>query len=239
MLSQLHDFWSEYRKIIIPVMIVLSIGYLSLFFKIGIFFEDTFLEKSSEGSITSYVGKNVEGRIRIDVKEFDSEKSIVTYRLPNQLEFHYTVLSIKEAYKKHYQIEILDDKDDTVFKGTYDADGFYLRDDSGEIVFDYDISGFGYDNKRFLSSYRPSFLTTVKRSLLENETYRGDGGYLAVAIILSVFIIIDINNPLFFFYLRNALSVKDPEPSELYMTLQHIAWIVYPFMIFILLIIAL
>lgn len=220
-------------------MSVLFIWYLSIFFDNGIFFENVFLEKSSDGSITSYVGKHHEGRIRIDVEKIDFEESIVTYQLPNQLDFNFTVLSLKETYPMRYKIEILNDKDDSIFKGTYDANSYYLRDDNEEILFDYDISSLGYNNKSFLASYKPSYLTTVKRSLQENETYRGDSGYLAVAIFLFVFIIIDIKDPLFFFYLKNVLSVKDPEPSELYITIQHLSWVVYPFIIITLLIVAL
>ncbi|MFA9377156.1 MAG: hypothetical protein ACERKZ_10450 [Lachnotalea sp.] len=40
--------------------------------------------------------------------------------------------------------------------------------------------------------------------------------------------VIDIKFPLFFFQTRHLLEVSNPEPSDFYMFMQRISWVVYP-----------
>lgn len=86
--------------------------------------------------------------------------------------------------------------------------------------------------------YKISAIKVIDLVALANDTIRGELGYLILAILIFVLTLIDIKYPLLFFNLKYMFSVKDPEPSEFYISMQQISWIVMPIIGLILLIVA-
>lgn len=108
----------------------------------------------------------------------------------------------------------------------------FLRDKNGEILFDeiirIHVNTGDTVESRFSKDYEVSLLTFAYG---DNDTIRGNPQFLVIAIIFSIITIIDIKDPLFFFQLKHFLSVQDPEPTELYLLLQRISWVIYPIII--------
>lgn len=59
-----------------------------------------------------------------------------------------------------------------------------------------------------------------------------------MAIFLFILTIIDIKDPMLFFRLNHFLSVRDPEPTDFYISMQKVGWVVMPLLGIVLMIVA-
>lgn len=224
-------------KIILSCILILCIIlYLRVFCTNGVYFDNIFLEKKIVGLESHYIGTSPEGTIEIIVDESEKEKGCINviYKLPNNITRKYSVHFKKDSDNNIIQT-IKNDDGDNVFEGNYRTGGTFLYDKTGkpllkDIKINISIGSNDYKEK-YTEDYRISLINVTRFAYKEKETIRGNSGYLMIAVMLSIFIIIDIKNPLLFFELKYFLSVENPEPSELYITLQRIGWIVYPIII--------
>jgi hypothetical protein len=225
-------------KILIGCILILgAIFYLKIFFTKGAYFDGVFLKKESIEGEKHYIGKSVNGDIHIIVKELESEKGNidVIYKFPNDIVKSYSV-SFKESSKGHKRIEttVKNEMGNVIFEGTYQLEHNILFDKYGKllikklIAFDMETS---YSENRYTANYDISLTNILEFAYSNNDTIWGNGQYLAIAIILGIILIIDISNPLFFFTLKHSLSVSDPEPTDLYIAIQRISWVIYPIII--------
>ncbi|WP_432403877.1 hypothetical protein [Wukongibacter sp. M2B1] len=226
------------RVIVIVLISILMIGiffYLKAFFTKGAYFEGVFLEKEVIGEETNYIGRTIDGDIQIIVNKLEEEKGKIEaiFKLPNNITRKFNISFEDNAYKKTQTIT--NELGDVIFEGSYESGSMILFDKNGEILFDETIRM--YLNKRnetedrFPKNYEVSLLTITQFAYGENETIRGKSQFLAIAIILSIITIIDMRYPLLFFQLRHSLSVQDPEPTEIYVLIQRISWVIYPIII--------
>lgn len=222
-------------KITLIIILVITIFlYFKAFFTLGVYFNDTFLKKEVINEETHYMGKSKYGDIYIIVKgklnEFDESKTEVIYNLPNNNIQRFTVYyNYKEKWHTGY-VEIKDDKENTLFEGRYNKGSLFLYDKNNEpLMAEYIQSVTGNDEKvTYGTYYRVPFKNIAEFSFLEKDTLRGNVEMMLYGIILLIIFIIDIKSPLFFFTLSHFLYVKDPEPSELYIAIQRISWVIYP-----------
>ncbi|MBB6217153.1 hypothetical protein HNQ80_003259 [Anaerosolibacter carboniphilus] len=203
--------------------------YFKTFFTTGVYFDDTFLKKEAEGSDTHYVGKSKHGDFHhITVKKgIDQQSGVdVIYRLPNDLNKKYTV-TFRDAVNLEIGIEsIKNEEGNIIFEGEYSKNMPFLFDKNGDPLMEYDYI---IDEEiSYNADYRIPLKNVVDFSTFSNETIRGRFELLMFAIILFVLTAIDIKFPLFFFMLKNFLHVRNPEPSDLYITMQRISWYMYP-----------
>jgi len=75
----------------------------------------------------------------------------------------------------------------------------------------------------------------IKTATGDNIVNRGNPALFFIAMLFLVILLVDIKFPKFFFYTRHALSVDNPEPSELYTVIQKATWYIIPFVIIIIL----
>lgn len=64
-------------------------------------------------------------------------------------------------------------------------------------------------------------------------TARGSWALYAVMLLCSLVLALDAAFPLALFYWRHMCDVRDPEPSDFYLIVQRIGWVVYPILILI------
>ena len=224
-------------KIVLSCILILCIIlYLRAFFTKGVYFDNIFLEKKIVGLENHYIGTSPQGIIEIIVDESEKEKGYINviYKLPNNITRKYALYFKKDRDNNIIQT-IKNDDGDNVFEGNYKTGGIVLYDKTGKPLFNdikinISIDGNDYQEK-YTEDYRISLINVTRFAYKEKETIRGNFEYLMIAVILGIFTIIDIKRPLLFFNLRYFLSVSNPEPSELYITLQKIGWIVYPIII--------
>jgi hypothetical protein len=230
-----------FLKIFIGILIaIIFIFYFKTFFTNGVYFNDTFLKKEILPSERHYTGKSKYGSIQIIVKGLMNNQSSldVIYRLPNNINEQYTV-NFDNINNLEIGILNIKDKDDKIiFQG-----GVYSRNlrllipkDGQPIIYDGQILAIG--ESPYTDEYKTSLNNIVSFATSDNDMIRGEFQYLVPAIFLLLLTLIDFKFPLFFFTLRNFLSVKDPEPSEIYLTMQRASWFIYPIIALILMLAA-
>lgn len=58
-------------------------------------------------------------------------------------------------------------------------------------------------------------------------TARGSWGYYLLIVLMTALLAFDVWYPTALFYMQHACDVRDPEPSDFYITSQKISWVVY------------
>lgn len=220
-----------FLKIVLSaILVVILIFYFKAFFTKGAYFGNTFLVKSVVGAERHYTGKNNQGGIHITVKGLENKHNSadVIYRLPVNVNRQYTV-SLKNGSNWNLGIENIKDKDGIIiFEGEYKRGQQYMVDRNGKPLFDFDIRAItdvdiGYDENYIVP---PKNVADFVFS--EKDTIRGEFSYLIYAIIIFLITWIDFKYPLFFFKLKYWIDVEDPQPSEFYLTMQKISYVVVP-----------
>ena len=235
---------SKRKKIILAIGIVaafLLILYFKLFFTKGIYYDDVFLKKSTTFSETNYSGSSVYGDIHIIVKEEKDKQIDVIYNLPGDLTRQYTVEFINKNNNNYQDFEpiVIKDKDgNIILEGMYRSESLFLLDNNGETVMDNMLQITFNGANPYDEEYEVSLKNVVDLAAFSEDTIRGRFEYLVMAILLFAITIIDIRFPLFFFQLRYAMSVNDPEPSDLYLFMQKVTRVVYPIIGIVLMIVA-
>lgn len=231
------------KKILLILIILITFLYLKSFFTTGVYFNGTFLKKVVESSETHYVGKDKQGDIHITVigKAYDTmeSKAEVIYNLPNNINKRYIVYFNYIDKWVLGTVEIKDEKGSTIFEGRYNKGSITMYDKNNKpLVDDYILSYINEGESIYNEDYKIPLKNIVGFSLHEKNEIRGNVGMLVFAVLLLIINIVDIKYPLFFFTLSYGFAVDDPKPSELYITMQKIGWVVYPIITLVLLIYA-
>jgi len=224
--------------LLLGLVIITLIFYFQVFFTKGVYFDDVFLKKEVISSENHYRGKTDEGNIHIIVKGTNSNQDNVDviYNLPNNINEKYTVIFKGRSNLRSKTIDIKDKNGNIVFEGECTKGRLFLLDKKGKPVIQYNTRW--NDEIFYNSNYKILFKNVASFATMSNETFRGRFQPLIGAIIIFILTFIDIRHQLFFFTLRNFLTVKNPEPSDYYLTVQRISWYINPVIGVILMIVA-
>lgn len=232
---------SKLFRIALMILIIALFGlYFLAFFTTGAKYDDTFLKKEVVASDTHYVGRNIWGTIHITVKSLDETQRNfnVIYRLPNNINKAFTVNFTEADNNLDRGVIIKDESGSLLFEGEYHREGSFLFDKNGHLFID-GISQASVSGQSPYNSYYKIYLgNVVSFAAFENDTIRGDVRFLLLAVFLIILTAIDMRFPLFFFKLKYAFAVNDPEPSDFFLAMQRISWYAYSIIAFILLICA-
>lgn len=212
-------------------VIILLILYFKTFFTRGVYFYDKFLKKEIRNSKIHYYNK----KIQIIVDREDYNNINVTYNLPDGLKKKFYIdYSTKDNWE--YDIHgIKNEYGNTIFEGMYRLGSILLHDKKGELIFDISSLEIGGRSDK---GYEISPLNILNFAFSVNDRIRGEIGPLMMAILIFILTFIDIKYPLFFFTLNHFLDVKDPEPTDFYLSMQKASWVVMPLIGILLMIVA-
>ncbi len=220
-------------KIIFFIFVsVVVLLYLKYFFTKGVYFDDTFLKKEALPNEIHYIGNSSEGKIQIVVqgngKLHEESKSHVIFYLPNNIEKIYDVyFSRKEQWHLGY-VEIIGENSEVIFEGRYQTGSMFLMDKSNKpVIGNIKISYGGSNETIYNKDYKVPLINIVEFALEKDGYARGNIDMLLISLLLIAIIAIDIKNPLFFFELKYSFSVQNPKPTELYITMQRIGWVIF------------
>ena len=218
--------------LILAAMILLFgvLNVVSLFRK-GVVFEETLLRIQTEADHTTYYGTVYGDEVSVTIRPAESQ---VEYIVENRTHDVYTVEYPKGLIPTEYGsvsgIRILKN-DQILFAGGYDPQQEFMRwfDENGKwdpgVHFSYGTSG---------GKSAPEALTKwdVMRFLEGPEpVHRGSIGLYLLMVLMTLLLMLDVAYPLVLFRLEHCCDVRDPEPSDFYLAMQKVVWVIYPFLL--------
>ncbi len=230
----------EFRIVLVLILAAAAILYFNAFFTTGIFFNGTFLKKETLLNETHYIGKDKQGDIKITVvgkaDYIEESEAEVIFSLPNDVAKSYRVYLNRIGKWAQGSVEIEDEKNNIVFEGRNIKGSLLLYDKDNNPVID--IRLLKDEEEIYSDKYEVPTKTIVSLSLNEDEEIRGNVQLLVLALILIIITAVDMKYPLFFFELRHGFEVDNPQPSDIYLTMQKIEWVVFPVIALILLVVS-
>lgn len=219
-------------KYAVVLLAVFLLVYLPFFLQKGIMLDDSFLRKTQTESETLYSGK-VKGVKTTIVQNggIDTDSSIEIRVLEgNEAEKVFTINILKKSvneYGETYSFSVQESSgESSVFR--YNSRDIYpFTDETGNPIFviDHMVFSFGEEERTPMQNL---MFNVVRVAFGDADTIRGNVGYFMFALLFLAMTFIDFRWPLFFFTLDHFLFVRDPEPSELYLSLQRARWIGIP-----------
>ncbi|HPL53956.1 MAG TPA: hypothetical protein PLW11_07420 [Bacillota bacterium] len=217
------------KVLLIVVLVIILTFYLKAFFTIGVYYDDAFLKKEQVSSERHYIGKNKYGNLHITVKGLTnkSPEAEVIFKLPKDINKQYTV-AFKDAGNWDQGIKNIKDGGDIVFEGDYRKGSYFLFDKNGRPLISDAVRVRVNGEISYNGNYEFSLKDVADFTYSAGDAIRGKYQYFVSAIFLFVITLIDVRYPLFFFNLKHFLNVRDPEPSDFYISMQRLSWIINP-----------
>ncbi len=198
----------------------------------GIIVEDSFLRLRQEGAVQKFQGDcygeptviTVEGRFKIDktvkitVVMGDKIKENYELQISNPNSVGYCKVNIKQHGKD-------------VYVGSYILGDHFLSDKNGNFYLE-DIVTTTVNGLPNWNVIKVSYQQLVQIVTGDAIIHRGQWFiYWTITLALMPIYLVDLIFPKFFFYLKYALSVNNPEPSDFYIEMQRFGWFVMPLLL--------
>lgn len=224
------------QKIILLILaaMIVVFGVLNVvsLFREGVKFEETLLH-CMEGEKTSvYYGKVHGDTVSVTVRPGDAQvEYAVEGRTPDIYTVEYPLDSIRTEHGSVSGIRILKN-DRILFEGGYDPQHEPLNwfDKNGEwdpgIYVTFHTSGGGLTAPEELT--RGDVMYFLEGPEL---VHRGSIGLYLLMVLLTLLMMLDVAFPLALFKLQHMLDVRDPEPTDFYLAMQRVGWVIYPFVL--------
>lgn len=219
--------------LILAAMILLFgvLNVVSLFRK-GVVFEETLLRIQTEADHTTYYGTVYGDEVSVTVRPAESQ---VEYAVGTRVHDVYTVeypLDVMETqYGSVQGIRILKN-DKILFEGGYDPQQEFASwfDKNGEwapgIYVTYGTSGGGLSAPEELPRGNVMYFLNGP-----DVVHRGSIGLYLLMVLMTLLLMLDVAYPLVLFRLEHCCDVRDPEPSDFYLAMQKVVWVIYPFLL--------
>jgi len=195
----------------------------------GVLFRETLLKVEQTAQGTVYEGTIQGVPVRITVTPEGETVTTVEYQAEGQpadvYTMEYPVEPIRTEHGSVSGVRVL--KNGAVlFQGGYDPEQEFLTwfDENGDWDADITITGVydGYARDLELSKSNVAYFAQGPEL-----TARGSWGYYLLIVLMTALLAFDVWYPTALFYMQHACDVRDPEPSDFYITSQKISWVVY------------
>lgn len=219
----------KYAVVLLALFLLI---YLPFFLQKGIVLDEGFLKKTQTESETIYSGKvkgvkttiiqnggiDTDSSFEIRVLEGNEPEKVFTISILNQ---------VKNELGERYSISVEESSGEISAFGYNSREIHPFTDETGNPIFviDHMVFSFGEEERTPMQNL---MFKVVRVAFGDADTIRGNVGYFMFALLFLTMTFIDFRWPLFFFTLDHFLFVRDPEPSELYLTIQKGRWIIAP-----------
>lgn len=219
----------KYAVVLLALFLLI---YLPFFLQKGIVLDESFLKKTQTESETIYSGKvNKVKTTIVQNGEVNKDSSIELRVLEgNEPEKVFTINILKKSvneYGENYSFSVQESSGESSVFGYNSRDIYPFKDEVGKPIFIIDNLVFDFGNDELTAMENLKF-KVVRIAFGEASAIRGNVGLFMFALLILGMVFIDFRWPLFFFTLDHFLFVRDPEPSELYLTIQKGRWIIAP-----------
>lgn len=225
-----------YQKIVLVILaaMIVVFGIVTAFnqSRKGILLEDAFLRKEETTDADCFTGKANGEQVTV-LRWYGSENNTrtITFRVGERIHDTYTVylgepmipLSITYSAVQVPTLRILKN-DRVVFEGGYweETEAFFTPE--GEF------SGLNLDMTTYVAGadlwedYTMPKGTLVQLALEPELVDRGDWRLYGITVLFTLLAMVDVAFPHTLFRWRHRRWVKDPEPTDDYMSVQHLVW---------------
>ncbi|MDD3347459.1 hypothetical protein [Oscillibacter sp.] len=199
----------------------------------GVAFEETLLRVEESAGETVYTGKVRGERVRIAVSSAgENTKQVICEKGDGSRDAYTMAYPLPPIQTERGQMVDgvrIRKNDQMLFEGGYDpADtlsGWYLPDGTWDI----DVV--------FVTGEAPAVreLTRGQVAYLASGpelAARGSWALYLLMALFSVLVALDAAFPMTIFTMQHCCDVRDPEPSDFYLSMQRVSWVVYPFLLF-------
>lgn len=224
---------TKMQKMILVILaaMILLFGVLNVvsLFRKGVVFDEHLLRIHETENATVYSGKVHREEVSVTVR---SDLQQVEYTVRDRIHDIYTVEYPLEPIKTEFGIangiRILKN-DKVMFEGGYFPNQDFLLwvDPNGEWDAGIQISYGTYGEPE----KAPQELTKSNvMYFLEGPevVHRGSIGLYVLMVAMTLLLMLDVAHPLVLFKLQHMLDVRDPEPTEFYLGMQRVGWVIYP-----------
>ena len=238
---------TRFQKIVLLALAVMTVlfGVLMAFSttRKGIVLEDTLLrvqKRQSTADTTVYSGKLSGEPVTVSVRENGIHHTL-TYTVADRIQDEYeivyptgTLSSAEETMEKREIPGIQIAKNGRLyFQGGYETFAGDVRmwyDRTGHLYDVYDIT---WDSGGTVSC-APEELQCDQLADFAIDPVpvaRGDWRIYGLLLLVSCAIAVDVAAPTFWFDLNHSCNVRNPEPSDFYIAMQRISWVIYPILL--------
>ena len=204
----------------------------------GVIFDGALLRPVEMADTVSYTGEIYGQDVTISVRRESDTVTTVTCAAGGQedvyrLEYPLDPITVAEGYRQGEKVDGIrvSKNSQLIFSGGYDpreAYGWYDSDgrwDSGLSV-EWDTAPTGETHA----------LTLDERNVMSfasgpDLVARGSWGAYVLVVLFSALLALDVAFPMTLFRLQHMCDVRDPQPTDFYLTVQRLGWVVYPFLL--------
>jgi len=219
----------KYAAVILALFLMV---YLPFFLQKGIVLDESFLRKTQTENGTLYSGKvNGVKTTIIQIGEVANDPFVELKVLEgNEPEKVFTISildKVKNELGEKYSFSIEEPSGEVMVFGYNSREIHPLTDETGSPIFMIDNMVFSFESDE-LTAMENLMFKVVRIAFGDADAIRGNVGFFIFALIFLGMTFVDFRWPLFFFTLDHFLFVRDPEPSDLYLSIQRGRWIVAP-----------
>ena len=232
------------QKIVLLALAVMAVvfGILTAVSKLhpGLLLDGALLKPTETADTVTYAGKLHGEQVSISVQRESDTVTVITCETESgsdvyRMEYPLDPIRAVDGFAQREMVDgiRITKNGDVLFEGGY------ARENGG---FWYDADG-RWDQDVYLSAYLGSDVEIRALELEKQDvmrladgpelTARGSWLYYFLMLFFSLMVALDAAFPLALFYWRHMCDVRDPEPSDFYLMMQRIGWVVYPVLIFI------
>lgn len=120
-----------------------------------------------------------------------------------------------------------------LFEGGYNENedyGWYEPDGTWSTIGAFGFTTSGGDP---WSGYKTTAPDVMRFARGPELTARGSWAPYFLMVLLTLLLMLDVAFPTALFYMRHCFAVRDPEPSDDYLVMQKISWVIWPFLLLI------
>ncbi len=224
--------------LILTVMILLFgvLNIVSVFQK-GVVFQESLLNVTENGDTTVYSGTTHHLPTEVTVTRKSDTLTEVTFVMGTLIHDVCTVERGLPPFTNEHDGEVTDTfriekNGNFLFDGGRLGDmemGWYQRDGqwAPPIRFSVHVGGSYWENNDIAAE---DILYFAEGPELVR---RGSTGLYLLMVLLTVLLMVDVAFPLALFRLEHACDVRDPQPSDFFLTVQQVGWVLYPVLLLI------
>lgn len=218
------------QKILLILLLAMAIGFTILMAVVKsqpqVKWADGLLRPSAEGTANLYTGSIHGSDVSVRVYS-DGADTVVDFTIGSLRHHTGRVTWPDGMISREYggavpRVDIFLD-DLLIFSGGCDKESgsLYRKDGSRE-------SGLSviFNTSSYWSSYKVDAFDVIFFAMGPATVHRGNWAIWGVTLFISLLTAVDIAFPLAFFYFRYSFSVNNPEPSDFYLSMQKVGWVV-------------